>query len=109
MTTSQTQKVEWLRKEAEKMAKEFHSNGEIKTFKVEEHKYFVSVYIVTGNVSDEGTLASVLAREICHLYIGKRGAVTYPIWNTKRSTLVTKKLGRFQSLWSVSYEQEKNS
>lgn len=79
MTKSQQKMVERIRKDAERMTKELHKNGEFKTWEIDENEYFVSVYVVVGGVGDEGTLAGVICRERCHLFIGKRGGVTYPV------------------------------
>lgn len=65
-----------------------HSRGEgkyeIKKFEVNEHEYFVSVYAVVGMVGDEGTMAEIICRNKVHFFVGKRGGVTYPVWNEKK-------------------------
>lgn len=68
-----------------KMANEFdYSRGkgeyEIKRYEVDDCEYFISVVIETGIIGDEGTLASVLCRDRVHLFIGKRGGITYPCY-----------------------------
>lgn len=50
---------------------------EIKQYEVSDCDYFLSVVIETGSVGDEGTLASIICRERAHLFIGKRGGITY--------------------------------
>ena len=79
MTNSQMREVERIHKIALGMAKDLHTNGEIKSWKVEENEFFVSVVVEVGSVSDEGTLAAVICRERCQLFIGKRGGVKYPV------------------------------
>lgn len=105
MTTSQERKVDYLRREAEKMASEYHNNGEIKKFEVVDHGSFVSVYIEVGDTKDEGTLAAFICREKAHIFIGKRGAMEFPVWDAKRCDQRYKK---FRSLWCAYYDQENN-
>lgn len=65
-----------------------HSRGkgtyEYKQFTVNENKHFVSVIAEVGMIGDEGTLASIVCRDRVHLFVGKRGGITYPVWNAKR-------------------------
>lgn len=75
MTKAQERKVKMLRRQAET---EF-SFTEVKTFEVEENEYFVSVYAVIGLPEDEGTMAAVFARDSIHVFIGKKGGITYPV------------------------------
>lgn len=77
MTKAQEKAVERIKTMAKKDLF-FGDNWEIKKFEVTELEYFVSVYVQTGIVGDEGTLASIVARDSCHLFIGKRGGITYP-------------------------------
>ena len=53
-------------------------NYEIKEYTVRGYDSFVSVILEVGMVGDEGTLAQVYARDRVHLFIGKRGGITYP-------------------------------
>lgn len=52
---------------------------EIKQFDIDENEYFVSVVVEVGRKNDEGTLAEVFCRDRAHLFIGKRGGITYPV------------------------------
>lgn len=79
MTNSQMREVERIRKIALEMAKDLHTNGEIKKWEVDENEFFVNVVVEVGSVSDEGTMAAVICRERCQLFIGKRGGVKYPV------------------------------
>ena len=106
MTNSQTKQVEYLRQEALKVAKEYHRNGEIKNFKITECGYFVSVEIEIGNAGDEDTLAAIFCREDCLLFIGKRGKITYPVWDKVNCTQVTRPFSRYNSVWQVYYNQK---
>ena len=58
---------------------------EIKTFEVKEYADFISVYIVTGVKNDNGT-AAFICRDYAHVFIGKRGGVTYPVSGRKGQT-----------------------
>lgn len=65
---------------------------EFKEFTVEDTDYgTVIVYSVTGLKEDEGTLASVFGRTTRHIFIGKRGGLKCPKWDSKRkkSTYLT--------------------
>lgn len=77
---------------------------ELKEFEVTEYDHFVALYCVTGLKDDEGTLAAVYCRDRLHLFIGKRGGITYPV-DTKRHGLVRRELGR-RSLFHAAYEQK---
>lgn len=105
MTKAQERRIESIKRELEEMATQYHTNGEIKWFKVEDCGSFVSVSGCTGARDDEGTYAAILCREHVHLFIGKRGAVTYPIWKKKQKRQITRPRG-IKCLWSIAYEQE---
>ena len=101
MTKKQEQIIERIRQE---VLKDFcHNNDskyEIKTWEVEENKYFVSLYVVCGLKDDEGTLAEVFARDRIHVFIGPRGGIKYP---TDKNT--TKRLTSL-NLWEVLVAQK---
>lgn len=82
-----------------------HKDAEFKKFEVNEYDTFVSVYAIVGGKNDEGTMASVLCRERIHLFVGKRGGITYPVYVMKKHKSVTR---QFKNLYSVYYEQEYN-
>lgn len=57
---------------------------EFKRFDVEDCGSFLSVVVETGMMNDEGTLAEVFARDRAHLFVGRRGGITYPVSNGGR-------------------------
>lgn len=85
MTRKQKTIIEMLKREAKRQL--FYGGEEdyeFKQFEIKDYDSFVSVSIETGRKNDEGTLAAVLCRDHLHLFIGKRGAITY--WQTGRKT-----------------------
>lgn len=75
MTNAQIKAVEKIKRLTEN---ELYSDRyEIKTFEVKESEYSVSVYVVYGLKDDEGTMAEVYCRDRAHLFVGKRGGITY--------------------------------
>lgn len=85
MTPSQKKAVERIRKMAER---DLFFGGpekyEFKKWEVEEFPTFVSLVLETGIKEDEGTMA-VLVRDRAHLFIHRRGGVTYPV-HTRRGS-----------------------
>lgn len=77
MTKSQEKAIAKVRKLVESEIRP--DREEIKTWEVKEYTYFVALYIVYGYKNDEGTLSEYLLRDKAHLFIGKRGAITYPV------------------------------
>lgn len=77
MTKSQEQAVKRVRAlvESELLSDDY----EIKQWDVHENEYFVSLVVEYGLKNDEGTLASLIARDRAHLFIGKRGGIRYPV------------------------------
>ena len=75
MTKAQQRKVDLIRRQAEK---EF-SFTELKRLEVTENEYFVAVFAQIGLPNDEGTYASIFARDSVHVFIGKRGGMKYPV------------------------------
>ena len=106
MTKAQERRIESIRIELEEMATKYHKDGEIKWFNVEDHGSFVSVSGCVGAQCDEDTYAAILCRDIVHLFIGKKGGVTYPIWKRKQKRQITRQRGR-KCLWLIAYEQAK--
>ena len=91
-----------------KMAETFdfsHGKGEyeIKEYEVKDCEYFLSVVIETGMVGDEGTMASILCRNRVHLFIGKRGGITYPCY--KNGKHMTKQLSK-TTIFGVYMDQK---
>ena len=76
MTNAQERSLKKIRQLVEKDL--YNGKYEIKVWDVNENEYFVSLVVEYGRKNDEGTLA-VFARDRAHLFIGKRGAVTYPV------------------------------
>ncbi len=74
MTQAQEKAINRIRKLAEQ---ECRDRYEVKEWKVSECEYFVDVVVEMGLTGDEGTLAELIARDRAHLFIGKRGGITY--------------------------------
>ena len=107
MTKSQEMVLERVKKAIpEKFL--YNENYEIKEFNVEEYDHFISVYACTGLKEDEGTMAAVYCRETIHIFIGKRGGITYPMWNKKKKKQYTKTLKYSELLYTVFYDQKYN-
>lgn len=82
MTAAQEKKVEELRSSIV-----FKLNGmdrEIKEFSVEDHQYFVSVYVIFGYIDEESRWYKYFPiRDHAHFFVGPRGGLTYPIWKSR--------------------------
>lgn len=78
MTNSQERAIKRIKELTNEIL--YSENYEIKKFEVTDCDYFISVIIETGLKNDEGTLAAVFGRDRAHLFIGKRGAITYPVY-----------------------------
>lgn len=105
MTNRQESAVERIKKLCVKELFRLHKEAEFKKFEVSEYDSFVSVYAIVGGKGDEGTIAEALGRERVHLFVGKRGGITYPVYVMKKHKSVTRQLGSF---FSVYYEQQYN-
>lgn len=105
MTREQERTVELIRKEAQKQF--FYGDKyEFKEFDVEENEYFVSVVAEVGLIGDEGTFAAVFCRDRVHLFVGKRGGVTYPVNSPKwRKKSLKRRYGSL-NLYQVKIEQK---
>ena len=79
MTKSQIEAIERIKRLAMERYSNYAETHEIKELEVRDYDYFVSVVIETGLKDDEGTLAEFIARDRAHLFIGKRGGITYPV------------------------------
>lgn len=105
MTKAQEATIERMRKEAERCFSYGRPESyEIKYFTVKEYPEFVSLVIVSGRKGDEGTMAELVCRDRVHLFIGKRGGVTYPYFDMKKEKQFTRAL-HGSSLLKVSIEQ----
>ena len=98
MTKSQEKALKKIRKLVEE---EFYSDRcEIKEWTVKENEYFVSLVVEYGLKNDEGTMAEVYARDRAHLFIGKRGGITYPV-NKKNGDMVCRRFKGYSILQAV--------
>ena len=98
VTNSQAQALVKILKKAESFS---YSKGEyeIKEYKITDCETFLSVVLEVGMIGDEGTMAQIFCRDRVHLFIGKKGGITYP--TSKR-----RKTKRFDgSLLGVAIEQ----
>lgn len=70
MTNTQKKTIERIKKMAEQT---FYAKDkyEIKIVEIDENDYFVSLYIETGLIGDEGTLASTIGRDDTHFLINR--------------------------------------
>lgn len=76
---------------------------EIKQYEVKEYDCFVSVALEVGMKDDKGTWASIFCRDRVHLFIGKRGGISYPVCGRKVSRV---RLGSCESLLTVNLAQK---
>lgn len=83
----------------------FGDNFEIKEWEVEDCGSFVAVTVETGLKNDKGTMASILCRDRAHLFIGKRGGITYPVYRNGKQ--IQRRFNGY-SLLSVVLEQNKD-
>lgn len=79
MNTAQSKAIARIRKLAENLFGSQSEKYEIKEWRLIENEYFISVIVEVGLKGDEGTLAEVFCRDRAHLFIGKRGGITYPV------------------------------
>ena len=105
MTKSQEIKLNMIRRDAELMASQHHKDGEVKTFDVKEYSTFISVYVCIGAKNDEGTMAEIYCRDKVTLFIGKKGAVTFPVWDQKHHEQRYKK---YRSMFCACYDYDNN-
>lgn len=82
MTRAQEQAVARVRKLVEREIKGIYGDKdcyEIKCWEITEYDSFIALVVEYGMKGDEGTLAEVIGRNRAHLFIGKRGGITYPV------------------------------
>lgn len=97
MTKLQKKALERIKQLVEQ---DFYSDEyEIKLWEVKECEYFVSLVVEYGLKGDEGTMAKVFGRDRAHLFIGKRGGITYPV--TKNDKVYTKRFEGYSILQAV--------
>lgn len=85
MTKSQQNKINMIRNQAENLHGEYSKHYEIKEWNVEEFDTFISLVVEVGRIGDENTFFSIYDRDRLHVFIGKKGGVTIPIYNTKKT------------------------
>lgn len=81
MTKAQEYAIDRIRRLVER-----HCKGvdlEVKQFEIDDCDYFISVSVVYGLPNDDGTLAQLLCRDRAHLFVGKRGGITYPVFGKR--------------------------
>ncbi len=104
MTKAQEKAVEKLRKMGKELFWGDESDYEYKRFEINENEYFVSLVMEVGRKGDEGTLGAIYARDRCHLFIGKRGGITYPCKN-KAGEYITRRFKGYSILQAVCDQQ----
>ena len=85
MTNSQRNKINMIRAQAVNLHGDFSKNYEIKQWEVEEYETFVSLVVEVGMIGDENTYAAIYARDRLHVFIGKKGGVTIPIYKSNKT------------------------
>ena len=104
MTKMQERSIEKIRELAQELL--LGENYEIKEFTINENEYFASVVVETGMKNDEGTYAQIFARERAHLFIGKRGGITYPV-TTKSGKWVRRQFKGYSLLQAVCDQRDR--
>ena len=103
MNKTQEKKVEWIRNNVVNEFSFGKDGYELKQFEIREYPTFVAVVAEVGMVNDEGTMAAVFCRNRVHVYVGKRGGLSYPATNKRTGKYIERP---FKSLWRTYYEQE---
>ena len=85
MTKAQQNKINMIRNLAENLHGEYSKNYEIKQWEVEEYETFLSLVVEVGMIGDENTYASIYCRDRLHVFIGKKGGVTIPIYKSNKT------------------------
>lgn len=85
MTNSQKNKINMIKNQAKNLHGEYSINYEIKQWEIEEYDTFVSLVVEVGMIGDENTLASIYGRDRLHVFIGKKGGVTIPIYKSNKT------------------------
>ena len=104
MTRSQEKAVQTFRRTVERELL-LSEDYEVKMFEVEDIGHFVSVVFETGLKNDEGTLASVFGRERGHIFIGKKGGITYPVSFYKGEKFIVTSRRYSHNIWSIICDQ----
>lgn len=98
MTKAQEKAIAKVRKLVE--SELYSDEYEIKEWEISENKYFVSLVVEYGMKNDEGTLASLIARDRAHLFIGTRGGIRYPV-SKKNGDFVLRQFKGYSILQAV--------
>ena len=85
MTKSQKDKIDMIRQQAVNLHGDFSKNYEIKQWVIEEYDTFVSLVVEVGMIGDENTYASIYGRDRLHVFIGKKGGATIPLYKTNKT------------------------
>ena len=85
MTNSQRNKINMIRKQAVNLHGDFSKNYEFKQWEIEEYETFVSLVVEVGMIGDENTYASIYCRDRLHVFIGKKGGVTIPVYKPNKT------------------------
>ena len=85
MTKSQLDKINIIRLQAKNLHGENSKNYEIKKWELEEYDTFISLVVEVGMIGDENTYASIYCRDRLHVFIGKKGGVTIPIYKSNKT------------------------
>lgn len=75
LTEKQAGAVDAIRAAAEQKMYGDRSKYEFKRWEVVAYESFVAVSVVVGRKNDEGTMASVVARDYGHFYVGRKGGI----------------------------------
>lgn len=106
MTRAQEKALERIKALVEREL--YDDRYEIKRWDVDENEYFVSLVVEYGMKGDEGTRARYTCRDRAHLFIGKRGGVTYPVTKQLKNgewKLYTKRFKGYSILQAVVDQQ----
>lgn len=76
MTAAQEKAINKFREDALHW---YSAELEVKFEKIIENEFFVSYSIEVGQVGDEGTWAAIGGRDHAHIFVGKKGGITYPV------------------------------
>ena len=99
MTKAQENAIERIKRLALNEHGKYADEYEIKEWEVDENEYFVSLVVETGLKGDEGTMAAIFGRDRAHLFIGKKGGITYPV--SKNGKHYTKRFKGYSILQAV--------
>lgn len=105
MTKSQEASIQMLKEHIESMHGEYSDRYELKTWEVEDQGYKVFVSASLGLKGDEGTYAS-LCRDYFSFFIGKRGAITYPVCRKLKNGEYKSYTKTYYNIWTALADQQ---